>query len=680
MESTLISVELAARLVGKTDRYIRKCIASGDLPAVEAVNEAGGGNAGSVYRVPLDALPYEAQILYWSSLSEESKAGAADLLAYKHKYGDEGLRELLKQQRVVRATIGLRKQCKGRTLQSELERLAAENGTTLRTLYRWEKSYKANGLGGLMRKKRSDAETPRTMCYESRRQTIEEYLTPERRAQDTIFEHLLDRKAMMGESACEHCPYRRGSDNRDAMVGTNELRYYPECKQAGNGIIVPNNRSAINRVIDTLSEEEKTYMRKGRKAWEAAHMLKATREKPNAVNKVWFGDHGQFDLFCIDHDGRCVRPWLTLWFDAGSGMPTGWAISSNPNSRTITQAFVRGAAAKLNSQIRGVPEKVYVDNGKDYRCEALEGGTIRMKELGQIDRDIGANPLYEALNIQVMHAKAYHGWVKPIERFFRTLWEKFCREQPGYCGGSADKRPENFDRTLQKLYLSGQLLTIDELADKWLNEIIPAYANRPHSGYGGRKPIDLYNTLPRARDYVPGWSTLALAMNEMTERKVSTQGIRFANQLYWSPKLMHMSRESVIIRYDRDDLSSITVCTLKGNYICMAEPKESMKMVDEDPEKVAIHVAMQKVQERELRERLRTKGAKVPGKRASGHVYFEEVDESYEGNGNIASIAAELAARDRKELAKTKEQRRKEESGEDRTAAMFRRMFETIAR
>ncbi|MEG2623617.1 MAG: Mu transposase C-terminal domain-containing protein, partial [Clostridia bacterium] len=267
------------------------------------------------------------------------------------------------------------------------------------------------------------------------------------------------------------------------------------------------------------------------------------------------------------------------------------------------------------------------------------------------------------------------------KRFWRTLWEKFCREQPGYCGGSPEKRPENFDRTLQKLYMSGRLLTIDELADKWLNEIIPEYSNRPHSGYGGRKPIDLYNTLPRARDYVPKWSVLALAMGEMEQRKVSTQGIRFRNRLYWSPGIMHKTGEDVIIRFDRDDLSSITVCTLKGAFICMAEPKETMKMVDEDQDKVAIHVAMQKVQERELRERLRMKGVKVPGKRASGHVFYEDVDESYEGNGNVMSVAAELAARERRERTNVKDRREKEGGGEDRTAAMFRRMYEqAIAR
>lgn len=676
MERSYISVELAARLLGRTPRLLRQKIADGEVEA-ERVSGVVGGDGGIVYRVPLDALPYEAQILYYSGMSEQAHAEAADLVGYKARYGEEALGELLKQQQAVLAAEGLRK-AGGRGVQAELARLAEEYGTTLRTLYRWEKGYAAQGLNGLMRKGRSDAGMPRTMCLESRRQVIAEYLTPERRAQDTILRHVRQRARELGPGACEHCPYRRGSDNRDALVGTGELKHYPECDRAGQGILVPDNRSAINRVIASLSPEEKTYMRVGRKAWEAAHMVKATREKPKAVNEVWFGDHGQFDVFCIDHDGHVVRPWLTGWYDAGSGCLVGWTISTNPNSRTITQAFVRAAARKEGNHFRGVPKMVYVDNGKDYRCEALEGGTIRTRELGQLDRDIGSNPLYEALQVQVLHAKAYHGWVKPIERFWRTIWEGYCRELPGYCGGSPDKRPENFERTLQKLALSGQLLTLDELAYQFQNVILPAYHNEPHSGYEGRKPIDLYDLLPRARDYVPAWSVLALAMDEMEERKVSTQGIRFRGRLYWSPKLMHMVGEEVVIRYDRDNLDRLTVCTRKGQYICMAEPKELMRMVGEDQGKVAIHVALQKAQEQELRDAIRARGVRLPGKRASGHIYYEAVDESYQGNGNIASVAAEMAARDRAALTKGKAQQRRVESGEDRTGAMFRRMYEQM--
>lgn len=190
----------------------------------------------------------------------------------------------------------------------------------------------------------------------------------------------------------------------------------------------------------------------------------------------------------------------------------------------------------------------------------------------------------------------------------------------------------------------------------------------------------MYELLPRARNYVPPWSTLALVMEEKAERKVSTQGIRLGNRLYWSHKLMHVVGDRVVVRYERDMPDQIMVCTLKGQYICMAEPKELLRMVGEDEQKVAIHVAMQRVQEQELREKIRARGVKLPGKRASGHIYYEAVDESSKGNGNIISVAAEMAARDREALERDKNQRKRMESGEDRTGAMFRRMYEQMTR
>ena len=151
VERTYISSELAARLLGKNPRTILRMIADGTMQA-ETIEGVAGGNGGTAYRVPVDTLPTEAQILYYSAIGGQSNDGNADLVSYKARYGDDGLKELLKAQQIVRASGGLRKQCTGRNLQAALTKLAADGGITLRTLYRWEDAYEHNGLSGLMRK------------------------------------------------------------------------------------------------------------------------------------------------------------------------------------------------------------------------------------------------------------------------------------------------------------------------------------------------------------------------------------------------------------------------------------------------------------------------------------------------------------------------------------------------
>lgn len=138
-------------------------------------------------------------------------------------------------------------------------------------------------------------------------------------------------------------------------------------------LIPPNNRHNVNWVIASVSKEERDYMRKGRKDWEAKHMTKAIRKKPDLVNDVWFGDHHQFDVFVLDRRGRAVRPWLTAWYDIGSGVLVGWCISTNPNSETIAESFIRAVAEKPDSPIHGAPNAIYIDNGKDYRSHAFDG-------------------------------------------------------------------------------------------------------------------------------------------------------------------------------------------------------------------------------------------------------------------------------------------------------------------
>ena len=65
----------------------------------------------------------------------------------------------------------------------------------------------------------------------------------------------------------------------------------------------------------------------------------------------------------------------------------------------------------------------------------------------------------------------------------------------------------------------------------------------------------------------------------------------------------------------------------------------------EDSEKLAKHIALQKQQREEALQGITALGAKRPGKRANGNIYYEAVNE--EAKGNISSLQAEKALRGR---------------------------------
>ena len=132
------------------------------------------------------------------------------------------------------------------------------------------------------------------------------------------------------------------------------------------------------------------------------------------------------------------------------------------------------------------------------------------------------------------------------------------------------------------------------------------------------------------------------------QRVVTTQGIKFRGRIYWAPELLHRVGEHVVIKFSDCEMDGITVRDGRdSSYICDAEIRESMRFVGEDEERVARHVAVQKRQELEVRQRIRARGAKAPGKRASGNLYYEAVDEGEKGN--ITHVEAERTARRRSE-------------------------------
>ena len=357
----------------------------------------------------------------------------------------------------------------------------------------------------------------------------------------------------------------------------------------------------------------------------------------------------------------------------------GWCISTNPNSETILEAFARGAARKKNSPFHGIPRYCYIDNGKDYRGQRFEGGELRDYEMKGLNANLNEQGLMQALCIEVIHAKPYHGWAKPVERWFRTLEERYCRDLPGYCAGKPENRPENFERSLKQLTERGELLTLDELGDIFLNEILPAYHSRAHDGYGGETPMERYLRLPRARAEEIGWNTLAIIKKEAAHRVVSTQGVKFDGRLYWHPELRFLVRQEVTLRYNRGDWRSVSIFDREGRFICEAEPKELLKMVGENEETVAEHMALQKRQETETRRTIRSRGVRLPGKRASGNMFYECVDESC--RGTLDSFEAERAARGFADSRKRqKEQEERTAEGANAVRQMFRSAGDDLLR
>ena len=656
-----ISTTTASRLLRVSKSTIQRQIKAGNLKAEMQKVSQGGGNCGMSNMIPvsevLQQLDTQGRLLWYESQSGLStQVSAADLATYKEAFGEEGLTELANRQQAVMALDGiLNSGERGRT--AAMDALAGTLGVTSRTLRRWHAAYKERGLAAIMdRVERRDKGQSRTCCQLAR-DFIEAQMCDNRKFPQTlVLERLRERAAEYGENACNCCVYCDGSDARRALRPADREKY-PICTMASGSMMIPANRHAVNRIVETMDKAQMTFARYGKRAWEAAYMQKTKRSKPTMTNEVWFGDHHKIDLFVLDENDNLVRPWMTAWMDACSKKFVGWELTLEPNSDTVADSFCRAAVYTKGSDVHGLPRYIYIDNGKDYRSHRFEGETLVETDLGCLNAEFSEKEgLLRALGVGVHHALPYRG----------TL-EDFVREFPGWCGDSPEERPEDNGRILSRMKERGELMTFETFAKCFAEKLLPKYEN--HIGEDGLSPDQRYRQAEKARADTPDWATMAIFKSQSAKRVVTTQGVRLNNQLFWHPEMADIIREQVTIYYNRGYNPSVSVFS-GGHFVCEAEPVELMALIDPDEERVAAHMADQKRQQRKVTDRLAY--IRQSTKRITREAYAEEIDEQRQRMATVTSLEAARAGKAKQQVADKAAGRRKAASaGENAVRSMI---------
>lgn len=657
-----VDIKIAAELTGEHLRTIYKKIEKGDYLAAKDEDNK---------KILISSLPAIAQVKFLEKYTINDKQNEEifnfDMAAYKERFGEIGIKEFLKKYEIVQKALDI--EITTRKNKTYLwGELAKSEGVSKRSLDRMVKGFKETGPKSLLRKiENSGKGSTTSTCQAAKMMLFRMRLDKNVKRNETVcFEKVLKyAQSEEGKKACEKCFFNEETKERK-QANEDGLKLSKCTMKEKNGLVISKSISTISRIFkNEISDEIQFYVFKGRKAWEARYMQKATRDKPSIINEVWFGDHHVLDVFIKDKDGKIVKPWLTAWYDAASGCMVGWCLNTNPNSQTIAEAFCYGVCEKKEAPFSGLPATIYTDNGRDYRSHAFEGGKIIEKSYGNgMLFNIETDGILKQLGIQNTHAQAYHGWAKPIERFFGTFANRYVRELPGWCGNNPSERPEGFEKELKKLASQDKLLTMEELREWFINDVLDKYHNTEHEGYAGRKPLDIYLNGTKARSDTPSWAVLSILKMEFAERIITTQGITFDNKLYWHQELAdkHLINKHVKIRYNRENKDTIIVIC-EGKFICAANVKANLKMVGEDEEKISDHIANQRRQEREVKERM----AELLGKpikrvkKSESNILTGEIINN--NNGNVTNIEHEKAMKAYKEAINNKKEKADTESG-----------------
>jgi len=314
------------------------------------------------------------------------------------------------------------------------------------------------------------------------------------------------------------------------------------------GVDAPCQKTVERFVARAILPVEAVYYREGKRPFEAGCAPKSRRETP-PPGQVWSMDNRLMDTMVLDGDKPC-RPWLTCVWDCGSGGLVGYRISRQPNAAIITSAIRRAIEAV------GVPRRINRDNGRDFCARRLGGKAARLRKPSardlrgrktwpcamELDTERG---LFDQLGIQLVTSLPYRAWSKPAESLF-AAFQRVSGENlmVGWTGRDAKRKPE----ALKALVAAGKLLTLDQyreafgrLATRW---------NEKHT-VGGREapPAELLRAanLPRV-----GAAELGFLCQAHGRRKVSGHAVTLDKQRWVAPALAAYTGCSVACRWDAE--------------------------------------------------------------------------------------------------------------------------------
>lgn len=201
----------------------------------------------------------------------------------------------------------------------------------------------------------------------------------------------------------------------------------------------------VTRYISYLMEDEGMrnawfLASRGTREYKNKVMVKGSRDtKGLQVMQIVMGDEHTFDCWVSykQPNGKviAIKPHLAAWVDMRSRVIMGDVMCKDANSDILKQSLLK----MIYSEPGGVPEYLYIDNGKDYTAKTMTGRDRNDRSGMNFDNETMG--FYKSIGIKDDHrALPYEPWSKgQIERFFRTVCNKFTRWMKSYTGTIEEK-------------------------------------------------------------------------------------------------------------------------------------------------------------------------------------------------------------------------------------------------
>ena len=304
----------------------------------------------------------------------------------------------------------------------------------------------------------------------------------------------------------------------------------------------PSHRTFDRRLKSEIPEQVIYYARKGESAWNKKYAMYVPRDYSKLqAGSCWVSDHAQIDV-AVNFNNTVCFPWVTVFRDVKTSKWLGWFLhTESPNSDHIFQAFYYGVTNF------GIPNDVYLDNGKDYRCKDFAGGR---EQSIKVEHSPKENSLITNLGISVHFALPYNAQTKPVERDFLKIKEFLSKGCVGYRGGKITERPEKLKKEIKQ----NKILSFEEfkvIFDDFVENILN---KTPSKGkvLQGKYPDELWAEEFAVKKVISKDALKLFCMRTSKPVKIGRNGVHDSqlNVNYWGEWMSPEKGRKVFIRRD----------------------------------------------------------------------------------------------------------------------------------
>jgi transposase InsO family protein len=328
------------------------------------------------------------------------------------------------------------------------------------------------------------------------------------------------------------------------------------------GIDIPSLKT-FQRRIERLDRAAVIYRREGSEALARTYPAQErNRSYLHAMHSVNADGH-KFDVFVKWPDGQTIsRPIMVGIQDLYSGKIVGYRVAETESSSLVRLA-IHDMAERY-----GVPNAIYLDNGKAFASKDITGGAATRNRFKIRDEDpVG---VLIAMGVDIHWTTPYHGQAKPIERAWRDLADRVAKHPAfagAYTGNNPMAKPENYQSRAIPLAEFINVLNVEIRAHN-------ARTGRRSKVCNGRSFdeafAESYARHPIRKATTEQLRNLLLA-SKVVKAHRGDGSVHFAGNRYWSDAMSAWAGQRVQLRVDPDNLhSDIFVYSLSGDAIGVA--------------------------------------------------------------------------------------------------------------